>query len=862
MKHTPSLALRSLLARPVRTLLTTSGIILGVAVILAISITNLSTMKSIATLFNEASGKAHLVVTSSWTGDPGFPQDVMDRIANQPGVKALVPTLHVQTLLADELTPAEIGVSLFGAVRGSLALYGIDPALDVEAREYKIVEGKFLSSREPEAYDVVLVQDFAAEKELQVGDQLRIVVPGGTEELRVVGLMSKEGPGQINNGAFGVIPLQTAQALYSRSGELDQIDIVALPEAASGQDLDKLQASLQARLGSDYAVVYPASQGKRVTQMLDTYQLGLNFFSVVALFVGGFLIYNAFSMTVVERTREIGMLRTLGMTRGQVMRQILTEASIVAVIGSALGVGTGVLLARGLIRLMELLVAQEVVQTQVPLDGLITSVFVGIGVTIVAAGLPAWQAGRISPLEALRIRGSSRENWVVVKGWRVGLALCVVSLILILFRPFPVAVQYHLSQAAVFGLFVGVTLLIPVTVSAWERVTRTPMRRIYGAEGQLGSRNTQRARFRTALTVAALMVGAAMILGVRGMTDAFKHDITSWIEVYIGGDLYVYSSMPMRADLARRLEGVDGVAAATPFRYVDAEATRPDGKSEWLIFTGLDPESHEQVTSFIFAAGQGDPAQLLSRLAAGDAIFISSVLSERYGLKKGDTLRLSTKRGKHDFEIAAVVVDFYNQGLIVDGNWSDLRRYFGVNDVNSFLLKIEPGRPVDAIKADIDRLYSQRYHLTTESNKALKARALQLASQAFSMFDVLALIAMIVAALGVVNTLMMNVLERTREIGMLRSLGMTRRQVAKMILAEAGLIGIIGGVFGLGFGLFLSRLILTAANAIQGYDLTYVLPKEGIVISLFIALITSQIAAIWPARRAAGIRIIEAIQFE
>ena len=862
MTHAPSLALRSLLARPVRTLLTTSGIILGVAVILAISITNLSTIKSISTLFSEASGKAHLMVMNSWSGDPGFPEDVMDRIANHPGVKALVPTLHVQTLLADELTPAEIGVSFFGAVRGSLTLYGIDPVLDTEAREYKIVEGEFLSAKKPEAYNVVLVKDFADEKKLEVGDELRIVVTGGAEVLRVVGLMSKEGPGQINNGAFGVIPLRTAQQIYSRAGELDQVDIIALPGSSSGHDLDMLQASIQERLGPDYAVVYPASQGKRVTQMLDTYQLGLNFFSVVALFVGGFLIYNAFSMTIVERTREIGMLRTLGMTRRQIMRQILTEASLVAVIGSAIGVGAGILLARGLIRIMELLLAQEVVQTQVPVDGLITSVFVGIVVTIVAAALPAWQAGRISPLEALRIRGSSRENWVVLEGWKVGVLLSTVSLVLIIYRPFPVKVQYVLSQAAVFALFVGVTLLLPVTVSAWERLTRPPIRRIYGAEGQLGSRNTQRARFRTALTVAALMVGAAMILGVRGMTDAFKYDITNWIEVYIGGDLYVYSSMPMRADLGRRLEGVDGVAAATPFRYVDVEVARPDGKSEWLIFTGLDPQSHEQVTSFIFAAGQGDPAQLLNRLAAGDAIFISSVLSERYGLKKGDTLQLDTKRGKHDFEIAAVVVDFYNQGLIVDGNWNDLRRYFGVNDVSSYLLKIEPGRSVDAVKEEIDRLYSQRYRLTTESNKVLKARALQLASQAFSMFDVLALIAMIVASLGVVNTLMMNVLERTREIGMLRSLGMTRRQVAKMILAEAGLIGIIGGAFGLVFGLFLSRLILTAANAIQGYDLTYVLPKEGIVISLFIALITSQIAAIWPARRAAGIRIIEAIQFE
>jgi putative ABC transport system permease protein len=191
-----------------------------------------------------------------------------------------------------------------------------------------------------------------------------------------------------------------------------------------------------------------------------------------------------------------------------------------------------------------------------------------------------------------------------------------------------------------------------------------------------------------------------------------------------------------------------------------------------------------------------------------------------------------------------------------------MRRYFGLNDVSAFLLKTDPRLPADEVRAEIERLYGERNHLTLESNKALKERALKLTSQAFSMFDVLALIAMTVAALGVVNTLTMNVLERTRELGMLRSLGMTRRQVAKMVLAESALMGVIGGAFGLAFGLFLSRLFLYAVNQIQGYDLTYVLPREGIVISVLIALIVSQLAALWPARRAARIRIIEAIQFE
>ena len=861
MTRAPSLAFRSLRARPVRTLLTTAGIVLGVAVILAISITNLSTIQSITTLFNEASGKAHLVVRSSSISDPGFAEGVVGRIATLPGIKAAVPTLQVRALQADEVTPTEIGVSFFGAVGGGIQVYGIDPTLDTQARDYKIVDGRFLST-DPDAHDIVLVKDYADDKKLKVGSELRLSVPDGSEVLNVVGLMSKEGPGQINNGAFGVVPLKAAQKIFARVGDLDQIDIVAVPQAATGVELDKLKSALQARLGDNYTVVYPASQGRRVTQMLDTYQLGLNFFSIIALFVGAFLIYNAFSMTVMERTREIGMLRTLGMTRQQVMRQILVEASIVGVIGSVLGVGAGILLARGLIRIMELLLAQEVKQVQVPMDGLLTSVVVGFGVTIAAACLPAWQASNISPLEALRIRGSSREGWVVRQGWQLGVALSAVSLFLILVRPFPSAIQYQLSQAAIFGLFVGVTLLIPVTVGAWERLTRPVVRRLYGAEGQLGSRNTQRAKLRTALTVAALMVGVAMILGIRGMTNAFEYDIRNWIDAYIGGDLYVHSSVPMRTDLARRLEAVDGVAAATPLRYVDVQRVKTDGKSESLMFMGFDPQSHDRVTSFIFSSGQGDPGQLLKRVSEGDAIFISSVLSEKFKLKQGDTVRLETRRGQHDFEIAAVIVDFYNQGMIVHGGWNDMRQYFGLNDVSAFLLKVLPGRSVDTVKDEINRLYGDRNHLTVESNKALKARALKLTAQAFSMFDVLALISMIVAALGVVNTLTMNVLERTREIGMLRSLGMTKWQVGKMILAESGLMGLIGGAFGLAFGLFLSRLFLVAANAVQGYDLTYVLPKEGIVISLLIALIVSQLAAIWPAQRASKIRIIEAIQFE
>ena len=258
-------ALRSLRARSSRTLLTTFGAVLGVAVILAIRITNRSTIESITAVFNEASGKANLVVSRSSAGDEGFPESALRRVDSVAGVEAAVPSLHARTLLVDEADKAcssQLDISFFRVAAGGLLLYGVDPSLDPQVREYKIVAGRFLPP-DPDAYDVVLVEDYAGDEQIQVGDDVQVLTPERVETLRVVGLMSKEGPGRLNNGAFGIIPLETAQRIFGRTGDLDQIDIVAVPEAASGPSLDSLKVKLQARLDESYAVTYPAARGRR-----------------------------------------------------------------------------------------------------------------------------------------------------------------------------------------------------------------------------------------------------------------------------------------------------------------------------------------------------------------------------------------------------------------------------------------------------------------------------------------------------------------------------------------------------------------------------------------------------------------------
>jgi putative ABC transport system permease protein len=839
MKLLSLLSLRSLTARPMRFLLSTFGIVLGVAAIIAIGVTNQTALASVTLLFENTSGKADLIVTSREADGGGILETTVQRIEKAPGVLAALPSLHAQTVLAESSQSDDIGLSFFGTSLGGLLLYGVDPIHDNQVRDYSIAGGRFLSP-DPLADEVVLVKSFAEENALEVGKFAEFVAAGQVEKLRIVGLIEKEGPGQLNNGAFGVLPLGTAQRLFDRGAEVDQIDLVMAPDLSS-DELESQRVSLSAYLGDSYSVIYPASQGRRMTQMLSNYQIGLNFLSAMALFVGAFLIYNAFSMTVVERTREFGMLRTLGMTRQQVMSQVLVEAVTMGVVGSLAGVGLGLFMARGLSQLMAVMLAQETTEPQVP-DGLVgVALSVGVMVAVAAAVIPALRAGRVSPLEALRVRSLAQQGWMMRYGWIVGITLLAAAGLGLVFNPFPDDPQFRFGSMMVFALFLGGALVIPVTVSAWERIARPVMGLLFGRVGQLGSRNIQRSRLRTTLTVAALMIGVAMIVVVWVMTDSFKGDLDEWLEGYIGGDIYVTSLVPIRENIVSRIEALPAVEAVAPVRYFEAEWRPPGQDWETVNFMAFDPVSYSQVTKFVFSQSTPDSLDKLSR---GGHVFISSVIAEKYGLAPGDQVMLKTRLGETPFTVAGVTVDFRLDGA------------------NTLLVKVTPGASPDRVGDEIDARYGEQERLVIVSNENLLSRITTLMSQAFSMFDVLALIAMLVGFMGITNTLTMNVMERTQEIGMLRAVGMTRGQVVRMILSEAALMGLIGGLMGLVFGVILSRLFLTAMTSMSGYRLTYVLPVENIVSAMVIAFLTSQLAALLPTLRASRTRILEAIQYE
>jgi putative ABC transport system permease protein len=854
------LLLRSFQSHFSRKLLSLFGIILGVAGLFSISSTNQAAMESINKLFEDTAGKANLILIHANPGE-GFRDTLLNQIQRFPGVQTTAPTLHVMTVLTKQAESTELAINMFGTTVQGLMIYGIDPFLDVRLRNYNLAAGKFLSG-DLDANEIVLVESYAKENNLEVGDWVEIIASTEPVRLRLVGLISKEGPGQLNNGAFGVMPLTRAQKLFDRSGEIDQLDIAIYVTYQDTASLETLKEALQEWVGSSYSVLYPASQGKRQAQMLQSYQIGLNLLSGMALFVGAFLIFNTFSMTVVERTREFGMLRSIGMTKKQITLLVLLEALILGLIGSILGLLFGLFLARGLVRVMQVLMQQEIQGIGLDLSAFVISALVGVSVTLTASLLPSIQAGKISPLEALRARAQVREQWVIQHGWKAGFAMLAVSILVLLWNPFPNDTQFRLGTLMIILLFLGGTLAIPIITGVWERSTRSLIAFLYSGVGRLGSANIQRSRLRTMLTVAALMVGVSMVIVVWVMTGSFKSDLEAWLDGYIGGDLYITSTLNLSQDLQTRLEALDNVVAATPIRYFEMKWITPEKQKENVTFMAINPGSHVRVTSFLFNNTLSQPVESLQRLAAGGSVFISSVIAEKYGLKENDNILLETRMGIKTFNIAGIVVDYYNQGLVIVGNWNDMRRYFRYNDANTLMVKAKPGTDLDILKDRIDRLYGNREKLVIISNKEIKAQIDTLLKQSFSMFDILALIAMVVAFFGISNTMIMSVFERTREIGMLRSIGLTRGQAIQMITAEASAMGLLGGVVGVLFGAVISHIILLGMTAMSGYRLAYSLPLERVLLGIFAAVVIANLAALLPARRATKISILEAIHYE
>lgn len=839
-------ALRSLLARPLRSSLTAVGIALGVGTLFATLATNASVEAGVERTVRDIVGRAEIRITG-FRG-VGLSEATLAAVASTEGVAVAAPAIERRTYLA----PRAGG----GPLPAPVTLLGIDPVGDPLVRDWPLAAGTDLAAAGDDA--VALVSEtLAASDGLRVGDTLSILgapdAPPEAGRVRVVGILAGPGPVVDGVGRTVVVPIERARAILARTGA-DRIDVVVAP----GVDPATVRRSLAERLTAEpYVVASPADLAEGLRASTADLRSMTALVAALALFVAAFLIFNTLSMTLVERVRELGLLRAAGATRRQVGRLVIVQAVVLGVVGASLGLAWGVGLGEIVVAWVRAVTPVRLEALTVDPLGVATAIVVGLVVTVVAGLEPALRAGAVSPIEALAARGQpalgpARLRWLtLVFGVVAG-----VGWLLWPSGPFDAAA---LRALLVYGLLLVATLIAPVLLGPLGRLAGLPFAAVVRLEERLARVALLRDRSRTAVTAGALMIGLAMIVALGVVATDARRAAAAWIEGVVPGDFVVTSVRPVGLDEAavEELRSLPAVARLTPIATFDVAAFGYRLDAAAIVGADFLADGRLQVV-----AGP-DRAEALPAIDAGPAVLVPRGVADRLGLRPGGSLPVSLGAGRSiELRVAAIVERSLpgRAGEAILVGWSTAAESFGVEGADAFAVRLVPGAR-DADRAAVEAT-AREYALEATSLERVHGAIADALDRVFGLFDGLAVVAVIVAGLGIVNTLTMSVVERTREIGILRALGMTRRRVWRTILVEAGILGLAGSSLGIAAGLGAGVLMVELARGPGEGVWPPAIPWLVVALAGCFGTFVAILGAAYPARLASRTTIVEALAHE
>lgn len=841
MRGLTGLAWRSLRARPLRTALTTIGIALGVAVLFAGLATNAAIGDAADRTAHERLGRADLRI-AAFSGS-GLAPETVAAIRQTAGVATVAPVLERRTYLG-----ATDGSS---GLEPSVTVIGVDPAAEPVLHDRPLGRGRSLTgTTEPAA---LVSARLAAEDGLSVGSPLTVLGAGEPARYQVVGILAAGDPAD-DAGRTVVVPLKTAQAVFDDPG-VSRVDVGLAPGADPAAVVRDLEARL---LAEPYTVVSAADLASGLRASTSDFSALTALVAAIALFTGAFLILNTLSMTVSERVREVGLLRAAGATRGQVRRYVLTQALAVGVLGSLLGLALGAVLAVGIQAYLGTVGSVTLDGVGSPAGIAVLAVLVGVVVTLAAAVEPARRAASIPPVEALKARVETPAARGARLRW-LALVLVVVAVAGLLIWPSVGGTSWTAGTSRAlfaYAILLVATLLIPWFVPALARLGGLPFRLPLRVEERLARATLVRDRGRAALTIGALTVGLALVVALGGMAAAARTAAADWIHGVVPGDVLVTSIRPIAADegAVEDLRAVDGVAGVSPIAtfQMAVDGTATDAAA--MVGSDLAADGRLVFTS-------GDRAAALAALDGGGVAIVPRSVAEARGLAVGDELAVTADDGSVLSLRVAGIADRTlpgGSGEAIIVSWSDATDRLGVAGADAYAVRFAAGSPattVDALRAAA-ALRALEVVPLDRVQGAIDA-ALE---RIFGLLDALAIVAVIVAALGIANTLTMNVVERVREIGILRAAGMTRRQVWRSVVVEAGVVGVAGALTGIVTGLVIgAAMVLLAGGRI---DPATSVPWPTIALAAVLGIVLAMLAAAWPARLAGRISIPSAVAYE
>ena len=852
-------ALRGMAGRKLRAALTAIAIVLGVAMMSGAYVVTDTIDSAFDAIFVESYAGTDAVVTGkdpgiSFEGEssqtPSFPEEALERVRAVDGVE--VATGTVQDFQAKLLGPDGEVIDTGGAPAFA---FGIETVGEYDRfNPLNLVEGRWASG----LGEVVVDEGVADDENVGVGDRVGVAAVGPAQEFEVVGIARYGDLSSIGGATFAVLDVPTAQKLLRKEGELDAIQVAA----EDGVTPDELTQRIQVELGDDVTVRSGVEQASEESGEIATFTKIIRYFLLsfagIALFVGAFVIFNTLSITVAQRTRELATLRTIGASRRQVLASVIVEALVIGLGASIMGLFAGLGLAIGLNELFRALNLDLPQTTTVfATRTIVVSLLVGTLVTVFAGLFPALRATRVPPIAAVREGATLPRGRLAPFVPYIAGAVVVLAVIALaygtLVDDIATGDRFLLLGAGVLALFIGVAMLASRVVVPLAKVVGVPARRLGGAAGKLAQSNAQRNPGRTAATAAALMIGIALVTFVAVLAQGLRVSNSDAIERQIQADLIVtsqdgYSEFP--AAVGDAVAEAPGVETVSNVRQDVAEIHGNAGN-----LTGLD-ERIGDVYDFRWIEGSDE---LLTSLGADGAVLPNNV-AEDNDLGVGDTI---TVRSPDDETREFVVRGIYRGSPFYPllGSASVSRHSFDElyeRPRNRFTLMQVTGEP-EAAKQAVERSLDGFPDTRLQTRQEWIDKEDREIQQFLLLLYVLLALSVIISLFGMINTLVLSVFERTRELGMLRAVGMTRRQVRRMIRHESVITALIGAALGLPLGIFLALLV---TRALSQYDLQFAIPAGSLLGFVIVAILAGLLAAILPARRAARLRVLEALQYE
>ena len=836
-----------------RTASTIVGVAVGVAVVLAIRLANESSVRGFETALDAVSGRTSLEVIAPGVGVSE------DRLADLGWLREY-----------GQVSPVIDGDVVIRPVGGDrttselVRVLGVDILRDQPFRDYPLAgaddgagEGtarsittqEFLSLlTDPQA--VVLTSAFGARHGIQLEDRVELVTGDRVVPLVVRGLLGDDGPAQVRDGSFALMDIAAAQVALGRLGSVDRVD-VRLHEADA---VDATEMEIAQRLPAGLLVQRPERRGAQVEKMLAAFHFNLSALSYIALLVGVFLVYNTVSVSVITRRSEIGMLRTVGASRGTVLRLFLGEAVGLSLVGCALGAPLAWVLARVAVGFTSSTVSTfwvAAAATVPPLDAgdVLLAFGIGVPLAITAAVVPALEASRLTPIAV--IRGERDLSIQERLPRRYGLGAAVLFVV-----GAWCATQPAVDGLPVFGLasalavVFGAALLVPILLHQVQRGGWWT-RRWLPVEGRLAQSNIGASIRRVSISIAALAVSLAMMVAIAVMIGSFRETVVYWVGQTLQADLFVAAgrSGPVgtRAtvsdEVERAIQAHPGVAAVDGFRSIDV----PYGDSLIIVGSGRFGVLLEY-GNLLFKAPEDGHAAMATAIG-DDAVLVSESFSLRYDRDVGDVIALPTPNGDRDFRIAAVYFDYSSDRGLVVMDQPQFDAYYDERRPSGLTVYLEEGQDPDEVRDRLLAGVGADRPIFINTNASLRRQVLEVFDSTFAITYALEGIAIFVSMFGVAATLLTLALERRQETTVLRLVGAERHHLRRMIMAEAGLLGCVSLGIGLVVGLALSLILIFVINVQSfGWTIQFHVPIAFLLQTSLLVLVTTAVAGLYPAR--------------